>query len=363
MRSDRKPSGFAIALAWPQTYCKQPGSWYDPLTRRLGINRNNYYRAGHAALVLVDVASRTCHYFDFGRYHAPFRYGRVRSAGTDHDLRIFTVPKISKDGKSILNFREILEELQHNPACHGEGPLYASYLPVDFKASMNKAQQMQSESPIPYGPFVRGGSNCSRFVNTVILSGIPARYSRIRLKYFIPFTPTPLNNVNSLPNREIVPVLRTSVPFSPVQPLTTSELNSTKPAPARHPVIPENAQWLSGEGAGSWFVFEIEGAFLRATRYSPDGTVECSGLYGGPVKELKEKKNLIDLDYLSHCKEIHLLINGKRFRFGRIHTYSLNDLLSKETIQRPRVVFKAAIPHPERADGVHARQRHCHEIK
>lgn len=330
MRSDHRPSGFAIALAWPHTYCKQPGSWYDPVTRMLGVNRNNYYRAGHAALVLVDAGNRTCHYFDFGRYHAPFKHGRVRSAETDHDLKIFTVPKISGDGKLILNFLTILEELQHNPACHGEGPLYASYTSIDLKASIKKAQQMQSESPIPYGPFVTGGSNCSRFVNTVILSGKPDWYSSMRLKYFIQITPTPLNNVNSLSNREIVPVLRRSVPFSPVRPLTNSELLSTLPAPVRHPAIPEDAEWLSGEGAGSWFALNVEEDFLKVTRYSPDGRMECNGTYNGPLKELLDSNHSIHLDYLSDCSEINLKINGNRIKFSRIHADSLNDLPVKK---------------------------------
>ncbi len=53
MMTRNKHTGFAIALAWPQTYCKQPGAWYDPITLLLGINKNNYYKVGHAALVLI----------------------------------------------------------------------------------------------------------------------------------------------------------------------------------------------------------------------------------------------------------------------------------------------------------------------
>ena len=326
MSLNERYTGFAIALAWPQTYCKQPGSWYDPLTRRLGINKNHYYRAGHAALVLVDIRNATCHYFDFGRYHAPFMHGRVRSAETDEDLKMYTVPEISSDGRSIVNYHEILNELQRNPACHGEGTLYASYNAVNFEASMNKAMRMQKESPIRYGPFVRGGSNCSRFVNTVILSGKPDWYRRIRLKYFQPFTPTPLNNVNSLPNRRKVSVLRNAAPFTPVRPLYRTELESTLPPPVRHPAIPQHAQWLSGEGAGSWFALEIEGSFLKSTRYSPDGTIECRGIYEGPVNELMDSNTIIDLEYLSHCKEINLRINGSRKKFSRKYLQSIKNL-------------------------------------
>ncbi|MBS0011852.1 MAG: hypothetical protein KFF49_10610 [Bacteroidales bacterium] len=318
MTTERKNTGFAIALAWPQTFCKEPGSWYDPLTRWMGISRNNYYKAGHAAVVLVDTEQERCHYFDFGRYHAPLKYGRVRSEATDHDLKINTIPEISGDGKSILNFHEILEELQHNPACHGEGILKASYCPINFDSAIKKAMQMQVDSPIPYGPFIRGGSNCSRFVNTIILAGTPAMKYRLKLKYLLPSTPTPLNNVSSLSRRTIVPVLRKTIPFTPVRPLTRSELISTLPAPARHPSIPENAQWLSGEGAGSWFAFESEKEVLKVTRFAPDGTLECSGFYKGSVRKLPEVGDSFIVDYPSNCMELNLKYSQGQLIFRRI---------------------------------------------
>jgi len=43
-------SGFAIVIAWPGTYCKQAGAWYDTITRFLGINKDYFYKAGHAPL-------------------------------------------------------------------------------------------------------------------------------------------------------------------------------------------------------------------------------------------------------------------------------------------------------------------------
>ncbi|MDF1576589.1 MAG: hypothetical protein P1P86_15495 [Bacteroidales bacterium] len=318
MSNKHRYTGFALVLAWPQTFCKEPGSWYDPVTRWLGINRNNYYRAGHAALVLVDGVNEKCHYFDFGRYHAPFKHGRVRSVDTDHDLIMNTTPKISGDGTSILNVREILEELQYNPACHGEGALYASYSRINFNDSMMNAIRMQKESPVPYGPFISGGSNCSRFVHTVILSGKPDWYRRMQLKYFIPLTPTPLSNVNALRGQTVIPVLRNNTPFIPVRPLSKPELSSTLPQPVRHPNIPENAQWLSGEGAGSWFACDFEEGVLRMTRYAPDGVIECKGVYRSALGEKHETEASTSVDYPSNCLEVTLNHNGKQVRYQRI---------------------------------------------
>lgn len=311
MNAVRNRDGFAIALAWPATYCKEPGAWYDPVNRRLGVNRYNYYRAGHAALVLVDRNTERCHYFDFGRYHAPLWHGRVRSGVTDHDLEMITVPQISKNGSSIENFNEILSELQQNAACHGEGALYASYTPIDFFSAYEKALEMQSVSPLPYGPFVPGGSNCSRFVNMAIRAGKPKWLSRLRLKFFVPLTPTPMNNVNSLQYKITVPVMRSTAPFKPYRRLNREELLSTLSRPERHPGIPESAQWLSGEGAGSWFVADVKGKVLEVTRYSPDGKLECRGVFEGAGIGHVATGDQFTVDYPSNCNQV-ILKNGTK---------------------------------------------------
>ena len=64
-----------------------------------------------------------------------------------------------------------------------------------------------------------------------------------------------------------------------IQFITKYELESTLSKPKRHSNIPVNAQWLSGEGVGSWFVLNARNMFLYVIRYSPNGTIECTGLY------------------------------------------------------------------------------------
>ncbi len=313
-----KHTGMAIALAWPQTYCKQPGAWYDPITLVLGINKNNYYKVGHAALVLIDNKNSKAHYFDFGRYHAPYKHGRVRSAETDHDLEIKTIPVLSPDNKRIDNFRDILSELQQNKACHGEGELYAAYCAVNFELAYAKAQQMQDESPIPYGPFVPNGSNCSRFVNTVIRAGKPDFRYWFGLNFRVPFTPTPISNVKALKDMQMLPRLLKGELFCPLKRLNRQLLVSTLPAPERHFSIPKNAQWLSGEGAGSWFVFEFEGTLLKVTRYSPYGVIECTGLYeNNDALKLLNENSTFSVSYPSNCKTVSLKVSGTEIRFQR----------------------------------------------
>ena len=76
MSVDNNYSGFAIAVAWPETYCKQAGSWYDGILFSLGFSQHHYYKVGHAALVLINSEDNQCFYYDFGRYHALYHYGR-----------------------------------------------------------------------------------------------------------------------------------------------------------------------------------------------------------------------------------------------------------------------------------------------
>jgi len=311
------PTGFAIAIAWPELYCKQSGGWYEPLTQLLGVNRNNYYKAGHAALVLIDISDKKCHYFDFGRYHSPFDHGRVRGAITDHDLEMKTIPVVSADGSKIDNFEDILNELQLNPACHGEGNIHASYCHIDFKAAFSKVIQMQDAHHWPYGPFRYKGSNCSRFVNTAILAGKPRFWQKIRLQWFVPLTPTPLNNVNSLNNKIILPKLLKTEPFVPLRKLDKEQIKSTLPQPERDPVIPENAQWLSGEGAGSWFSISYEGDYIKAVRYSPKGELECSALFYADNEQLRHDLHDYEITYPSNCREIVIAANGKKHYLRR----------------------------------------------
>lgn len=188
-------TGFAIALAWPETRCKQAGAWYDPLLYYLKINREGYYQVGHAAVILVQAESGNCHYYDFGRYHAPQGYGRVRNEETDYDLRIQTTAKIRSDGREIANLDEILSELSANPSTHGSGPVFAVALRIRFEAAMAFASQLQAREFVSYGPFVLAGSNCSRFVSKVMQAGKPDGLTQLRLRLPRTLSPTPMGNL------------------------------------------------------------------------------------------------------------------------------------------------------------------------
>ncbi len=191
-------NGFAIALAWPETQCKQAGTWYDFPLYYLGINKMGFYKVGHSALVLVDDERASCRYFDFGRYHAPPGFGRVRSQETDHDLEIRTRANISSTCKEICNLEEILSELYKNPSTHGTGTIFGATTRINCTEALKFIFQLQEREHIPYGPFIQNGTNCSRFVNSAIRAGNPVLSKSIRLILAPMFTPTPKWNLKAL---------------------------------------------------------------------------------------------------------------------------------------------------------------------
>ncbi len=155
--------GTIIPLAWPDTPVIQEGKWYDGIMRTLGFIKDGFYKAGHAALVLVNHETKEFHYFDFGRYQTPKKHGRVRDSFTDPDLTLYTKP-IIKDNK-IENVEELMRELAQLEATHGEGRLIASTIFVnDLNKAFEKAKTMQNHGAIIYGPLNLDGTNCSRFV-------------------------------------------------------------------------------------------------------------------------------------------------------------------------------------------------------
>jgi len=340
----KKHTGFAIAIAWPETWCKQSGAWYDGFINRLGISKHHYYKVGHAALVLVDDKTGHCRYFDFGRYHTPFQHGRVRSEKTDDGLKMKTVAKISADQKQILNFEEILTELQQNPDCHGEGNIHASYSKINFEKAFRKASQMQQISPIRYGPFRYKGSNCSRFVNTVLRAGNPNRKETFRLNFLVPLTPTPMNNVNSFPNKTILPKLLPFI-FTPSPISDKSKLRGTLKEPVRAAGIPATAQWLAGEGAGSWFsIFPADGGEFEITRFSAEGKVECAGIFIHTESQSFNPEIPYRFDYLSHCRKVKIIQNKVPVEFERINRITDFDIFQeKDEKLLKRIQFKNSV--------------------
>ena len=181
---------FIIVLAWPEGMVAAAGGWYDKV-----LSTNGQYRVGHSALILVNTVANQLNYFDFGRYHSPFGFGRVRDLETDPDISLKSKPIIS--GNTIDNINEILLEIYNLKATHGHGTLYASILKnIDFNNAYEKAKEMQNMGLISYGPVVLTGTNCSRFVASIMRASKPHWLTKLRLRLPFCLSPSPKRNIS-----------------------------------------------------------------------------------------------------------------------------------------------------------------------
>ena len=86
------------------------------------------------------------------------------------------------------------------------------------------------------------------------------------------------------------------------------KLQKTLPAPERPNNLDHRAQWLAGEGAGSWFVIEKAGKdHYRITRHAPDGTSECSGKFS--TQGTLDLHGKYEITFPSHCNKVTVLQN------------------------------------------------------
>lgn len=297
----RSNKGIAVALAWPQTYCKQAGAWYDWLLKPLGINNGNYYQAGHAAVILINDQGE-CSYFDFGRYHTPFGQGRVRGANTDPELSIST--RAIWSGDDIINIYEVLNEVAKMEACHGQGDLYSSVFEIDYQKALDTVRVMQSKSPIKYGPFIPGGTNCSRFVNAVLTSSVISIFQKYYLHFPYTLTPSPKSIVNYGKYKMVL-----ATRFRSLRPVQV-EIKGVLSAPKRISWMDETFIWHAGEGCGSWFSLAILSPNeIRVKRFSESGRLEFDALYIIETFEIC-MASPIEIDYLSNYVTLKIKQNG-----------------------------------------------------
>jgi Family of unknown function (DUF6695) len=185
-----------VALAWPDTKAVQEGKWYDTPCTWLGFIKDEHWTTGHAAFLLIDNNSGKIEYFDFGRYHTPLKYGRVRDKYTDPDVTI-KHHAIIEDGV-VVNLEEILLERYQNKACHGDGRLTASVVKnINYDKAYAKVKAEQEREAIPYGPFELKGTTCSRLVAKVVLKSTDDWLTKLMIlvPYTISATPRSNNKV------------------------------------------------------------------------------------------------------------------------------------------------------------------------
>lgn len=99
------------------------------------------------------------------------------------------------------------------------------------------------------------------------------------------------------------------------------------PQPKERPThVSNDAKWLSGEGAGSWFVIkETKMHFqYQVTRYSPEGEIECQELFY-PNTEFSLKKEF-EITYPAHCAKVSVIQENKMIFFCPIKNTTHENL-------------------------------------
>lgn len=325
--------GIIIILSYPDTIVR-PAYW-EPSSKiwpKIGIGGKHAVQAGHAALLLIKKNKTEVNYFDFGRYITTYGNGRVRSKETDPELSIPIVAKFNND--ELINLQEILLWLEKHPEkTHGEGRLVASMnQKIDFEKAKNYIHQLINQKEIPYGAFIKNGTNCARFVTDTIINSCLDSKITSHLKKTKLFTPSPIGNVikgnttnniyhvynqhiNNYKNRSILKEYKASfLKKIDVEPNLKGTEN-----PNSEVFKLENGTWLGGIGSGAWFKIEekIDNQHYKISRYTHKGIKDFEGIFKTKNTDFK-----LDTTYKfihpTHCKEVFIKQNDKIISFLKI---------------------------------------------
>jgi hypothetical protein len=318
--------GIIIILSYPDTVVR-PAYWEfsSKIWPIIGIGSKHAVQAGHAALLLIKKEHSEINYFDFGRYITSYGNGRVRCKETDPDVCISIKAKFEK-GK-LINFKEILLWVENHPEkTHGDGRLVASiHDEINFNRANDFIHQLIDEKEIPYGAFIKKGTNCARFVtDTIIASSLNKKINK-DLKKSNLVTPSPIGNVikgntknnayiiqnqhfKDYKNKSIVKEYKASFfnKFKGKPNLIGTELPNKKAFELK------NGTWLGGIGSGAWFKVEeqIEEETYKISRYNPEGLkdFEANFIIDKTCFNLQKEHHFL---HPTNCKEAIVHQNNK----------------------------------------------------
>lgn len=333
-------TGAIVALSWPDTRIKNASSWYDGLMTVMGICRDGYYHVGHAALLLVDYRNGNVKYLDFGRYHTPFGYGRVRDVQSDPELSINT-KAIVVEGK-ITNIKDILLELQDNKSTHGDGKLVSSVTGgIDFDLALASAKSIQGREAVPYGPFQFTGTNCSRFVASVYRAGFTSYFKKRRIANWYLYFHTPTSNIIYTHTRENVFIVEQGE-FRVEESMMDVFLNKSKVARSTAVektkdkiTFPKSVFCLSGTGGNTYFQLDKtdKSHLFRIRRYSEYGEVEFDDVFQLQTIGFDVNKPYV-FDYISNGIAVKIKQGKKLFVLKNVKYQHQKPIFQSRSIKK-----------------------------
>ena len=325
--------GIIITLAYPDTIVSQANwEFSSKFLPYIGIGNKKAVQAGHAALLLIHKKNKSVDYFDFGRYITSYSMGRVRSKETDPEL---TIPlKAQFHNHQLTNFSELILWLDRYPdKTHGTGRLIASLNDcIDYYKAKNFIEHLIAQKEIPYGAFLKNGSNCARFVTDTLIAACSDISIKKKLKQSRALTPSPIGNVlkaktfstvycvknqkiNTYTNRSILKEY--GLFFKKIK-NTIKSVGTTDPQ--REIFNPTKASWLGGIGSGAWFKIEeqMDVDHYKIMRYSSIGKKEFEGVFKVQNRKFDLKKEYRFV-HPTNCLETIISQNNVSYTFIKVN--------------------------------------------
>lgn len=324
----QNPNGIIIILSYPDTIVRPAYNEFSSKVWPLfGIGGKHAVQAGHAALLLLKKDSSAIEYFDFGRYITSYGNGRVRSKETDPELSI-PINAVFEKGE-LSNLKEILLWIEKYPEkTHGEGRLIATInSEINFSKAKRNIDSLIKQKEILYGAFIKGGTNCARFVTDTIIFSSTNKKVKSHLKRSNLFTPSPIGNVikgtstniiyevknqkiGLYQNRSIIKEYKASFlnKFEGEPNLIGTELPNKKEFEL------ENGTWLGGIGSGAWFKIEkkLKEEYFKIARYTSSGIKDFEGLF---LITETDFNHLEEYQFVhpTNCKEVFIQQKNRTF--------------------------------------------------
>ena len=150
-----------------------------------------------------------------------------------------------------------------------------------------------NQKEIPYGAFIKNGSNCARFVADTLRSSTLQKKIKTKLTISYLCTPSPIGNVLKGTTNTIYQVYNTKVsPYtnrSILKEYKSCFFNKFDTAPSimegeiqqKQVFNSKKGTWLAGCGSGAWFTIEekIDTINYRVSRYTYTGKKDFEGVF------------------------------------------------------------------------------------
>jgi len=331
---------FIVILAYPEVVVRVAnGEFISRLWPLIGVGGRHKVMAGHSAFLLVSKESSEITYYDFGRYITSNKNGRVRSEETDTEVHIPI--KAVHDFTGILNLKEILLFIDNAPEkTHGSGRMVVSVnTEIDYNKALNFIRSLQDRGEVPYGPFLKHGTNCARFVADVLLASTSNVKIKKNLKQTYLITPSPISNVvrggsshhkkYEVKHQKIVRYLNNSI-FDEYRRSLFSKVSQD--IDNRGSVEPDLklynspiGQWLGGVGSGAWFELKELNSSCKKyllIRRNVAGIIDFQAEFK-PTENGFSIKDSFEFQFGSNCKQCFVKQKNRLFRFERKMEYSV----------------------------------------